>query len=126
MDSNLMGLGELRTRGPTDDLSSIAWVHEELRRSLEAAHKSLRRFLKDAEAVTGSDIDSVDPGVLRTARSQIHQGVGAPARAPPTGVGALGVAGLPAAACVPRASEPPLQRSSAKPQSLTPELVSDL
>jgi len=69
MDSNLMGLDELPTTGPTDDLSSIAWVHEELRRSLEAAHKSLRRFLKDAEAVTGSDIDSVDPGVLRAARS---------------------------------------------------------
>ena len=37
-----------------DDLSAIAWVQEELRRSLEAAHKSLRRFLKDAEAVTSA------------------------------------------------------------------------
>ena len=100
---------------PADDLSSIAWVHEELRRSLEAAHKSLRRFLKDAEAVTGSDIDSVDPGVLRSARSQIHQGVGA-----------LELVGLPAAAIVLRASETAIQRSIAKPQSLTPELVSDL
>ena len=35
-----------------DDLSAIAWVQEELRRSLDAAHKSLRRFIKDAEAVT--------------------------------------------------------------------------
>ncbi|MDQ6639709.1 MAG: hybrid sensor histidine kinase/response regulator, partial [Pseudomonadota bacterium] len=100
---------------PGDDLSSIAWVHEELRRSLEAAHKSLRRFLKDAEAVTGSDIDSVDPGVLRSARSQIHQGVGA-----------LELVGLPAAAIVLRASETAIQRSIAKPQSLTPELVADL
>ena len=115
MDSNLMGLDELPTTGPTDDLSSIAWVHEELRRSLEAAHKSLRRFLKDAEAVTGSDIDSVDPGVLRAARSQIHQGVGA-----------LELVGLPAAAIVLRASETAIQRSIAKPQSLTPELVADL
>ncbi|MGZ8259680.1 MAG: hypothetical protein ACXWUL_03905, partial [Caldimonas sp.] len=115
MDSNLMGLDDLPTSGPTDDLSSIAWVHEELRRSLEAAHKSLRRFLKDAEAVTGSDIDSVDPGVLRSARSQIHQGVGA-----------LELVGLPAAAIVLRASETAIQRSIAKPQSLTPELVSDL
>ncbi len=110
-----MGLDELPTTGPTDDLSSIAWVHEELRRSLEAAHKSLRRFLKDAEAVTGSDIDSVDPGVLRTARSQIHQGVGA-----------LELVGLPAAAIVLRASETAIQRSIAKPQSLTPELVADV
>jgi hypothetical protein len=77
MDSQLMGIDNLPRTGPGDDLSSIAWVHEELRRSLEAAHKSLRRFLKDAETVTGSDIDSVDPGVLRAARSQIHQGVGA-------------------------------------------------
>jgi len=115
MDSNLMGLDELPTTGPTDDLSSIAWVHEELRRSLEAAHKSLRRFLKDAEAVTGSDIDSVDPGVLRAARSQIHQGVGA-----------LELVGLPAAAIVLRASETAIQRAIAKPQHLTPELVADL
>ena len=107
-----MGLEDLPTTGPTDDLSSIAWVHEELRRSLEAAHKSLRRFLKDAEAVTGSDIDSVDPGVLRAARSQIHQGVGA-----------LELVGLPAAAIVLRASETAVQRAIAKPPSLTPELV---
>ena len=115
MDSNLMGLDELPTAGPTDDLSSIAWVHEELRRSLEAAHKSLRRFLKDAEAVTGSDIDSVDPGVLRAARAQIHQGVGA-----------LELVGLPAAAIVLRASETAVQRAVAKPLTLTPDLVSDL
>ena len=115
MDSNLMGLDDLPTTGPTDDLSAIAWVHEELRRSLEAAHKSLRRFLKDAEAVTGSDIDAVDPGVLRAARSQIHQGVGA-----------LELVGLPAAAIVLRASETAVQRSIAKPQSLTPELVADI
>ena len=115
MDSNLMGLDELPTAGPTDDLSAIAWVQEELRRSLEAAHKSLRRFLKDAEAVTGSDIDSVDPGVLRMARSQIHQGVGA-----------LELVGLPAAAIVLRACESAVQRAVAKPLALTPDLVADL
>ena len=98
-----------------DDLSAIAWVHEELRRSLDAAHKSLRRFLKDAEAVSGSDIDSVDPGVLRNARAQIHQGVGA-----------LELVGLPAPAIVLRASETAVQRSIAKPQALTAELVADI
>jgi hypothetical protein len=35
---------------PVDDLSTLAWVHDELRRSLESAHKSLRRYLKEAEA----------------------------------------------------------------------------
>ena len=98
-----------------DDLSAIAWVQEELRRSLDAAHKSLRRFIKDSEAVTGSDLDTVDPGVLRTARSQIHQGVGA-----------LELVGLPAPAIVLRASETAVQRSIARPQSLTPELVADI
>ena len=87
MDSNLMGLEDLPTTGPTDDLSSIAWVHEELRRSLEAAHKSLRRFLKDAEAVTGSDIDSVDPGVLRTARFADPPGRRRPRAGRPAGGG---------------------------------------
>jgi len=116
MDSHLMGLDELpKTEASGDDLSAVAWVHEELRRSLDAAHKSLRRFLKDSEAVTGSDIDSVDPGVLRTARSQIHQGVGA-----------LELVGLPAAAIVLRASETAVQRSISRPQSLTPELVADI
>ena len=86
-----------------DDLSAIAWVQEELRRSLDAAHKSLRRFIKDLEAVTGSDLDSVDPGVLRAARAQIHQGVGA-----------LELVGLPAAAVVLRASESAVQKSIAR------------
>jgi chemosensory pili system protein ChpA (sensor histidine kinase/response regulator) len=99
----------------SDDLSAVAWVQEELRRSLDAAHKSLRRFIKDSEAVTGSDLDTVDPGVLRTARSQIHQGVGA-----------LELVGLPAPAIVLRASETAVQRSIARPRSLTPELVADI
>ena len=59
---------------PGDDLSALSWVQEELRRSLEAAHKALRRYLK--EHAQGSDLDSVDPAVLRQARSQYHQSVG--------------------------------------------------
>ena len=76
-----------------DDLSALAWVQDELRRSLEAAHKAMRRYLKEAEALAGSDIDAVDPGVLRAARSQLHQGVGA-----------LELVGLPAAASMARSS----------------------
>ena len=53
-----------------DDLSALAWVQDELRRSMEAAHKAMRRYLKEAEALTGSDVDAVDPGVLRTARAE--------------------------------------------------------
>ena len=92
----------------TDDLSALAWVQEELRRSLESAHKALRRFIKDAEAVSGSDVDAVDPAVLRTAHQQIHQGVGA-----------LELVGLPAVASVLRASEAAVKRFVLKPQKMT-------
>ncbi len=91
-----------------DDLSALSWVQEELRRSLEAAHKAMRRYLKEAEALAGSDIDAVDPGVLRTARSQLHQGVGA-----------LELVGLPAAAQLLRANEAALQKLSGRPVTLT-------
>jgi chemosensory pili system protein ChpA (sensor histidine kinase/response regulator) len=91
-----------------DDLSTLAWVHEELRRSLESAHKSLRRHLKEAEAVSGSDVDAVDPSVLRAARAQLHQGVGA-----------LDMIGLPGPARVLRASESAVQRFIARPKLLT-------
>ena len=56
----------------SDDLSALAWVQEELRRSLDAAHKSLRRFAKETEAMGQTDIDAIDPSVLRGARAQIH------------------------------------------------------
>src|SRR5436305_22104 len=88
-----------------DDLSALAWVQEELRRSLDAAHKALRRFVKEAESLAGSDVDVVDPSVLRTARQQIHQGVGA-----------LELVGLPAAATVLRAG---LGAGESHPQAAT-------
>ncbi len=96
----------------SDDLSALAWVHEELRKSLETAHKALNRSLKDA-AVTGfSDTDALDPAVLRSARQQIHQGVGA-----------LELAGLPAGAMLLRASEALVQRYVTRPQSINEEGV---
>src|SRR3954470_15319708 len=88
----------------SDDLSALAWVHSELRRSLETSHKALRRYLKEAEAVGGSDVDAVDPEVLRNAGVHLHQGVGA-----------LELVGLPAAAQVLRAAEAAVQRMVAKP-----------
>jgi len=90
-----------------DDLSTLAWVHDELRRSLESAHKSLRRYLKEAEDVAGSDVDAVDPAVLRAARAQLHQGVGA-----------LEMIGLPGPARVLRASEAVVQRFIARPKTV--------
>ena len=99
----------------SDDLSAVAWVHEELRRSIEAAHKALRRFAKETESLEGSDVDAVDPSVLRAARAQLHQGVGA-----------LELVGLPAAALVLRASEALVQRAATKPTTLTPKVIADI
>jgi chemosensory pili system protein ChpA (sensor histidine kinase/response regulator) len=90
-----------------DDLSALAWVQEELRRSLETAHKALRRHVKEAEALAGSDVANVDPGVLRPARAQLHQGVGA-----------LELVGLPSAAQVLRAAENALAKLAGKPKKL--------
>ena len=97
------------------DLSALAWVHDELRRSLDSAHKSLRRFVKESDAMAGADVDAVDPSVLRSARAQIHQGVGA-----------LELVGLSAAATLLRASEAAVQRYVAKPGKLTSLVVDDI
>ncbi|CAN5424732.1 hypothetical protein BH09PSE5_BH09PSE5_14160 [soil metagenome] len=90
-----------------EDLSALSWVQEELRRSLDAANKALRRHAREAEASQGSDVDVVDPAVLRSARQQLHQGVGA-----------LELVGLPAAATLMRACEVAVQRFISKPGRL--------
>ncbi|WP_374592466.1 Hpt domain-containing protein [Aquabacterium sp.] len=96
-----------RTNESNNDLSALAWVQEELRKSLDTAHKALRRYLKEAEANSGSDVDAVDPAVLRTARLHVHQGVGA-----------LELVNLSAGATLLRASEAAVQRFVAKPHKL--------
>ena len=96
----------------TDDLSALAWVQEELRRALEAAHKALRRHLKETESQRGADVDAVDPAVLRSARQHLHQGVGA-----------LELVGLPAAATLLRASEAAVQKIIARPHKLDAAVV---
>ncbi len=90
--------------GGSDDLSALAWVAGELQRSLDAAHKSLRRFLKEAQAIGVSDVDSADVTILRAARVQLHQGVGA-----------LELVGLSIPARVLRSSETAVQRLAGKP-----------
>jgi chemosensory pili system protein ChpA (sensor histidine kinase/response regulator) len=95
------------THDASFDLNALAWVQEELRKSLDTAHKALRRFLKEAETAQTSDVDDVDPSVLRTARLQVHQGVGA-----------LELVGLTAGATLLRAIESAVQRFVAKPRKL--------
>ena len=96
--------------GPGEDLSALSWVQDELRRSLDQAHKALRRYLK--EQAQRGDLDSVDPAVLRQARNQLHQCVGV-----------LELVGLGPAAELPRAAEAALQRISARPKLVTPAAV---
>ena len=89
---------------PADDLSALAWVQGELRKTLETAHKSLRRYLKEAEGLSGSDVAAVDTALLRAARVQLHQGAGA-----------LEMIRLSAPAQVLRAGEAAVQRMISRP-----------
>ncbi|MBI5278473.1 MAG: Hpt domain-containing protein [Burkholderiales bacterium] len=61
----------------TNDLGPLAWVLDELRKSLESASSALRRFVRDAALARGEDMSSVDTGQLRIARQHMHQAVGA-------------------------------------------------
>ena len=61
----------------TNDLGPLAWVLDELRKSLESASSALRRFVRDAAQARGQDMTSVDAGQLRIARQHMHQAVGA-------------------------------------------------
>src|SRR4051812_13490497 len=61
----------------TNDLGPLAWVLDELRKSLESASSALRRFVRDTGLARGTDMASVDAGQLRIARQQLHQAVGA-------------------------------------------------
>ncbi|WP_332826581.1 hybrid sensor histidine kinase/response regulator [Ramlibacter sp.] len=60
-----------------NDLGPLAWVLDELRKSLESASSALRRFVRDAAQARGQDMASVDAGQLRIARQHMHQAVGA-------------------------------------------------
>ena len=95
-----------------EDLRALSWVQDEVRRSMEAAHKALHRHLREAEAVRGSDVDRVDPTVLRTARTHFHQAAGA-----------LELVGMRVPAQLLRASEQAVQRLSERPSAMTAATV---
>ncbi|MGZ5270776.1 MAG: Hpt domain-containing protein [Ramlibacter sp.] len=89
----------------TNDLGPLAWVLDELRKSLESASAALRRFVRDAGQARGSDMASVDGGQLRIARQQLHQAVGA-----------LEMVGLGASAQILRAMESAVQKFVERPE----------
>jgi len=91
-----------------NDLGPLAWVLEELHKSLDGSAKALKRFVRDAEAAIGSDLGAIDASQLRIARQQLHQAVGA-----------LEMVGLAAPALVLRAMEAAVQRFVQQPEQCT-------
>ena len=59
------------------DLGPLAWVLDEVRKSLEAATKAVGRFVRDADAARQADLETLDTSALRIARQQLHQACGA-------------------------------------------------
>ena len=94
-----------QTGAPIADLGPLAWVFDELRKSLEGANKAIKRFVRESEKSRNNDLEAVDPSSLRVARQQLHQAVGA-----------LEMVGLVAPAQVLRAMEAAVQRFVRRPQ----------
>ncbi len=94
------------------DLGPLAWVLDELRKSLGGAVKSMRRFVRDAETATESDLAALDAGALRIARQQLHQASGA-----------LEMVGMGPPALVLRAMESAVQRFVQRPELCTDDAV---
>lgn len=88
------------------DLGPLAWVLDELRKSLEGAVKAMRRFVRDAEAARESDLAALDAGPLRIARQQLHQACGA-----------LEMVGMGPPALVLRAMESAVQKFVQRPET---------
>ncbi|WP_342128829.1 hybrid sensor histidine kinase/response regulator [Hydrogenophaga sp. OTU3427] len=88
------------------DLSPLAWVHDELQRSLQEALSALQRFAHAHRQARLTDLASVDEADLRMARQQLHQAVGA-----------MEMVGLGAAARVLRGMEAAVQRFVARPDA---------
>ncbi|MBC7598330.1 MAG: Hpt domain-containing protein [Polaromonas sp.] len=97
------------------DLSPLAWVLDELRKSLEGAAKAPKRFARDAEVARGSDLAAVDASQLRIARQQLHQAVGA-----------LEMVGLAGPALVLRAMESAVQKFVQQPELCSQDAVAKI
>lgn len=97
------------------DLGPLAWVLEELRKSLDTAVKGLKRFMRETDLVHGSDLAAADTNHLRSARQQLHQVVGA-----------LDMLGLRETVQIVRAMEVVVQRFIQRPGLATEDAVNKL
>ena len=98
-----------------NDLGPLAWVLDELRKSLDGSAKALKRFVRDAEAAKGSDLATLDASQLRIARQQLHQAVGA-----------LEMVGLAGPALVLRAMEAAVQKFVQQPEQCSQDAASKI
>jgi len=95
------------------DLSPLAWVQEELRRSLESVHKTLRRQLREGDnraSNFGGDIGTAAP--LQAAAAQLHQVAGV-----------LSLVGMPAGSIMLRAAEYAVESLAKAPGNVEPHVV---
>jgi chemosensory pili system protein ChpA (sensor histidine kinase/response regulator) len=99
----------------TNDLGPLAWVLDELRKSLDSASAALRRFVRDTQLARGTDMAGVDNGQLRIARQQLHQAVGA-----------LEMVGLAAPAHMLRSMEAAVQKFVEKPEMCTEQAAANV
>ncbi|MEG0414462.1 MAG: hypothetical protein RR584_16565, partial [Comamonas sp.] len=97
------------------DLGPLAWVLDELRKSLEAANKAVGRFVRDADAARVADLETLDTSALRIARQQLHQACGA-----------LEMVGLGAPAQIMRSMEDAVNRFIQRPELCTAETAATL
>lgn len=97
------------------DLGPLAWVLDELRKSLEAANKAVGRFVRDADAARVADLETLDTSALRIARQQLHQACGA-----------LEMVGLGAPAQIMRSMEEAVNRFIQRPDLCTSEAAETL
>ena len=113
MSSNSAAPGDLEI--VANDLGPLAWVLDELRKSLDGATKAMRRFVRDAESARGSDLTDLDASHLRIARQQLHQAVGA-----------LEMVGLSSPAKVLRAMEAVAQKFVQRPEQCSEDAANKL
>ncbi|APW36794.1 hybrid sensor histidine kinase/response regulator [Rhodoferax koreense] len=62
---------------PDQDLGPLAWVLDELRKTLDGAVKALRRYTREAESAHEAGFAPPDTAHLRMARQQLHMALGA-------------------------------------------------
>ena len=98
-----------------NDLGPLAWVLDELRKSLEGSAKALKRFVREAGAAKGSDLATLDASQLRIARQQLHQAVGA-----------LEMVGLAGPALVLRAMEAAVQKFVQQPEQCSQDAAAKI